>query len=456
MKMMFMRVDLRPLTLKMACLDEMPLRIPLGSLAEVKEEVERVTAPDVIMPDYLKILQETEYVFNLENWVLTGLQGGYSSTPHPNSPFGTSPTCPPYWMMFSSPQESRLASRWSSDFWEPNPRPRSRSLNAAHYRAMKGRVKFTISDSEDDSYSDNDEASFPENQEPKSRASGLMRPGSGVTHLHPRCSSNFLNLPSTCGLSAQRQVSFQQTLLSDSKPTGGNFRRSQSTDHSGSHRNIWQPEHFSSCTAQVRKLTLLFLTEFSGLPLASSRPLGSHAAPQDSSVELLSALSPEEQQLLEAVTERGYPLRTAIIALQKTGQRNLEQCSVGHPLDLHQWSQDTAHGTLPTGCCTRHAAHRTLLAGEFWLVDDSQSSSDTELLSYLVACDRLCELGYDEAQVEEALEMFQNCETKAEEFLHLLTQFHEMGFQQNAIKEVLLVHENHRERALEELMMRVA
>lgn len=41
---------------------------------------------------------------------------------------------------------------------------------------------------------------------------------------------------------------------------------------------------------------------------------------------------------------------------------------------------------------------------------------------------------------------------QAAEFLHLLNQFHEMGFQQNAIKEVLLVHENHRERALEELM----
>ncbi|RXM92954.1 Programmed cell death protein 7 [Acipenser ruthenus] len=46
-------------------------------------------------------------------------------------------------------------------------------------------------------------------------------------------------------------------------------------------------------------------------------------------------------------------------------------------------------------------------------------------------------------------------ETQAAEFLNLLTQFHEMGFQQNEIKEVLLVHENHRERALEELMMRV-
>lgn len=45
---------------------------------------------------------------------------------------------------------------------------------------------------------------------------------------------------------------------------------------------------------------------------------------------------------------------------------------------------------------------------------------------------------------------------QAAEFLRLLNQFNEMGFQQNAIKEVLLVHENHRERALEELMTRLA
>ena len=45
---------------------------------------------------------------------------------------------------------------------------------------------------------------------------------------------------------------------------------------------------------------------------------------------------------------------------------------------------------------------------------------------------------------------------QAAEFLRLLTQFTEMGFQQNAVKEVLLIHENHRERALEELMTREA
>lgn len=35
-----------------------------------------------------------------------------------------------------------------------------------------------------------------------------------------------------------------------------------------------------------------------------------------------------------------------------------------------------------------------------------------QILNYLVACEHLCQLGYDMAQVEEALEMFQNCETK--------------------------------------------
>lgn len=47
--------------------------------------------------------------------------------------------------MFSSPQQSRLASRHCSDFWEPNPRQRSHSLNPAVLR-----TKFAISDSEDE------------------------------------------------------------------------------------------------------------------------------------------------------------------------------------------------------------------------------------------------------------------------------------------------------------------
>ncbi|KAK7170839.1 hypothetical protein R3I94_000906 [Phoxinus phoxinus] len=383
----------------MSCLDEVPFKIPLGVLEDAKEEVELLTAPEIALPDYLKILQETEYEFSLENWVLTGLQGGYP-TLSPRSPCEPRATCPPYWMMFSSPQESRLASRWSSDFWEPNPRPRSRSLNADHYRAMNARVKFTISDSEDEEITEEDGAALGEGEAQTKRSDfALPRQGPGLKDFHSCGSSNFLNLPSPCGLSAQRLGNFRQSSLGGPYSSRRNFQRSQS---SAGCTNAC-PAKNTNCSLSECINRPALKAQGSSSPLAPSRPLNSHAAVLDSSVELLSALSPEERELLAAVTEQGYPLRTAIIALQKTGQQSPEQ-----------------------------------------------------ILRYLVACDRLCELGHDESQVEEALEMFQNCETKAEEFLHLLAQFNEMGFQQNAIKEVLLVHENHRERALEELMTRVA
>lgn len=41
-----------------------------------------------------------------------------------------------------------------------------------------------------------------------------------------------------------------------------------------------------------------------------------------------------------------------------------------------------------------------------------------QVFNYLVACDHLCQLGYHVAQVEEALEMFQNCETKVRATLY--------------------------------------
>ncbi|KAI4892357.1 hypothetical protein NFI96_017422, partial [Prochilodus magdalenae] len=48
-------------------------------------------------------------------------------------------------------------------------------------------------------------------------------------------------------------------------------------------------------------------------------------------------------------------------------------------LPTRRCPRDAAHGTLPTGHCPQDAAHRTLLAGQFCSVDDSQSSSDTEV-----------------------------------------------------------------------------
>ncbi|CAM9171235.1 unnamed protein product [Lampetra planeri] len=96
-------------------MDGVPLKTPEAASGEVADT-------DIIIPDYLLILQETEYEFSLEKWVLTGLQGGFTHQPQGSScSVGVAASSPPYWMMFSSPQQSRLASRHDSDFWEPQP-----------------------------------------------------------------------------------------------------------------------------------------------------------------------------------------------------------------------------------------------------------------------------------------------------------------------------------------------
>ncbi|XP_038557998.1 ubiquitin-associated protein 1-like [Micropterus salmoides] len=345
----------------------------------------------------------SQYEFSLENWVLTGLQSGFTSQHRPplSSSSGLQPSCPPYWMMFSSPQESRLASRHCSDFWEPNPRQRSHSLNPTVLR-----TKFVISDSEDEGPSAAEKAktvkACPDGQR---SAASCQR---GQRKAQRAFVPDLLNPPACLSsLPHQRRKNLRQcslSVLETSKQHDPNADIQSKSLSSNRTPNTRAPNTRANTVDRLPSTTHTSLSpDPCRTPSATSPCLGLLSSSLDSSAELLSALSAEERELLGAITARGYPLRTAIIALQKAGQQTPDQ-----------------------------------------------------ILSYLVACDHLCQLGYDMAQVEEALEMFQNCETKAEEFLHLLSQFNEMGFQQSAIKEVLLVHENHRERALEELMMRVA
>ncbi|XP_035252378.1 ubiquitin-associated protein 1-like [Anguilla rostrata] len=347
----------------MNSLEEIPFKIPAGPLEDPVKEVELISALELTLPDYLCLLQQTEYEFDLENWVLTGLQGGYSTAPHnplPRCASGVYPSCPPYWQMLSSP-------------------PEHRSLRRSHSLSASDLHPWPCSEDEGPSLE-------------KGRPHSAVGPASGPAHLRktsPSCLQEF-----------------RQSSLSALDPPKGRGAVYQGQRHTkrrlhplcyGTRNHSFSPQPlFDCCPQQTRPSST---PPSLGHPLIGCAP-SSHTPLLDSPVELLSALSQEERELLEAVTERGYPLRNAILALQRTGPQSPEQ-----------------------------------------------------ILSYLKTCDRLCDLGYDEAQVEEALEMFQNCETKAAEFLHLLTQFKEMGFQQNTIKEVLLVHENHREQALEELMM---
>ena len=94
-----------------------------------------------------------QYGFNLERWVLSGQQ--------PPPPV---PSCPHYWLMFSSPQEGHRAGLRGGDSWALGSRPRSRSLNSADARWQHHRsVKFHVSDSEDeDGYNEDNEGSSTE------------------------------------------------------------------------------------------------------------------------------------------------------------------------------------------------------------------------------------------------------------------------------------------------------
>ncbi|KAM3850284.1 uncharacterized protein ubap1lb [Diretmus argenteus] len=376
----------------MSGVDGVPLKVPLGVLQEAQEEL------DIIVPDYLTILQETQYEFSLEKWVITGLQGGYPpQSPAPCSPSGVPPSCPPYWQMFSSPQQSRLASRHNSDFWEPNPRQRSHSLNLAILRA-----NFDAAATSEDNDDDDDDGKGPAEDGLTFSAGPLPSSSSSSSSSAQKAFiPNLLNPPACLSsLPHQRRKNLRQCSSSQhNQKTSSRLQRPPNTRANTVDRvpsiKHHKPTHMSLSPHSCSSPPTSTASHALGLPPTTLTP--------DSSLDLLSALSPDERELLEAITARGYPLHTAITALQKTGQQTPDQ-----------------------------------------------------ILSYLVACDRLCELGYDEDQVEEALEMFHNSETKAEEFLYLLSQFNEMGFQQNTIKEVLLVHENHRERALEELMKHVA
>ncbi|XP_034541001.1 ubiquitin-associated protein 1-like [Notolabrus celidotus] len=394
----------------MSPLEDVPFHTLLGPL---QEEVQLVTAPDITLPDCGRILQNSKYGFNLERLILTGQHPVFHAS-----------SCPPYWLMFGTPQDSHRTKRRSSDPWAPTLRPRSHSLTSADTRSPHHRtVRFLLSDSEDeDGYFEDNEGSSAEDA--RSPMKSRERPRSAtpkdplfrVKDMHYGPPSHHCKPASPQG-SRGKSPSFQdyrqplraleQHRSQQTSPLPHGQKNKKKTRSLGSAVRKFSQNAPPAAPPPSR---LKQIRPSSAGPLVKhhrqKQALRTGSSPGfffDSAAELMSALSQEERELLETITEKGYPLRTAILALQKTGYRSPEK-----------------------------------------------------VLKYLVASDRLCDLGYDEAQVEEALEMFQNCESKAAEFLHLLTQFNEMGFQQSAIKEVLLVHENHHERALEELMTRMS
>ncbi|KAI5100176.1 ubiquitin-associated protein 1-like, partial [Silurus meridionalis] len=343
-----------------------------------------------------------QYDFCLENWVLNGFHASSNKHVFPLEHGCMHPSCPPYWLLFSSPQERRSVHLCRKRLCDKGQRQRSLSLSSAdQQRHQLPRTHFLIDRlaqeaagySEDDECSSTDEDRGLRSQS-RERAKLLLlqetqRPASPRTLIHTNRNPS----------SSLKHMSSPPSLRS-SRP-----RKKHSSGGSSVKRNIiTQKPHVTHSNLQPRPSSAGPQTSthrhLSAVQAARPRTCdGAHRPGSDSSVELLYALSDEERKLVEIITAEGYTLRSAISALQRTGTRSADQ-----------------------------------------------------ILNYLLARDRLCAMGYEKTQVEDALEMFQNCESKATEFLRLLAQFCEMGFQQSTIKEVLLLHNNHRERALEELV----
>ncbi|XP_053575325.1 ubiquitin-associated protein 1-like [Bombina bombina] len=388
-----------------------------------------------------------EHNFSTERKVLEWVEGMYGR----NIPTTDNiPSAPPYWMiqdgggasptLHSSPLQSKHLLQMR----------KCRSLSVTDVHPCRPRSSWGIPDSmekedifEEDGYSEDDEYSSSEESEldvrqRETRARSCRSSPQIQRNVRPRTSPFMPSPPSRCRCPQLNSppptcnVKKRKTLnpLNSSRneldaanrriaaivhPHKGGFdvRGHPQTQHPRNMRYgqplspTPSPPASSCCCCSNRPYSAGSIP-----PIRCHKPTTSSLSPYsclpptrlrrpDSSGDVLLALSQEEREVIEAVTSLGYPLRRAMIALQKMGGQSLEQ-----------------------------------------------------VLGYLGATDRLCKVGYEESLVEEAMEMFQNSEIKAAEFLRLLSQFNDMGFQQEDIKEVLLIYNNHRDRSLEELMMR--
>ncbi|XP_075570678.1 ubiquitin-associated protein 1-like [Pelecanus crispus] len=445
----------------MSYLDEVPFRTVRSLDGDSGGENPLITAPAIDLPDCADILMSTMHDFSLERKVLYWVEvASQQQTSRHRVTSDVVPTAPPCWLLLVDPADSYGGRARDGAV------RRCVSLSAADggYGHVKGRGALSDAESEtwhseEDEYSEDDEyssTSWEENDKDE-KLSRRRNTGRGVAphpsfyQSRPKTSPGLLEPslengsrnPASPELSKQRR---SMVIFNNMKNELEAARRKlaalvhplnrAATESRGV--PVPRPLPPPPCTSRSvkygpaphtsrlgtlvpappavaapipplkrHKPTVPSLSPYTCLPPASTpastpaRPLSSHRSQQDSAADLLSALSQEERDLIEPVIALGYPTRKAILTLQKTGRQSLSQ-----------------------------------------------------FLSYLGACDRLLKQGYEEGQVEEAMEMFQYSEKKAAEFLHLLAQFNDMGFQQNEIKEVLLLCGNQREKALEELVMK--
>ncbi|XP_067827526.1 ubiquitin-associated protein 1-like [Heptranchias perlo] len=438
-------------------LDEVPFKISEKFQNVPLEELGPVSPlPDFCVPDCLEQLMQKQYDFTLEKKILEWLRDR-----SPKEPPRLVPTCPPFWLAFSDPEgEDTDDMNNDSHFTKAQKghmvlqTERLRSFSVTDIKYVRSKAVYISNSESDDGYPEDDELSSSDENEKlpsvplvKSKFNLPSRFLDRRPASSPFCSdspsrSKYCERCFGAGLTRLPHISgYRPSPLykntdgeEEVRRHGSNWSQGHTPSklcrkHLCQHQNNrnsknWNSDKFTfgspplssarchlessfmiTARAPLRKHKPPFpsLNPYSCLPAPPSIPrhLSSHKSRPDSTADLLLALSQKEQDLIQPVMKQGYPISRVIWAIQNVGQQSTKQ-----------------------------------------------------ILKYLSAWDRLCKEGYEEGLVEEAMEIFQNSEAKAAQFLTLMTQFDEMGFQHEDIKEVLLIHNNHREKALEELMTR--
>ena len=204
-----------------------------------------------------------QYDFSLEHWVLIGYEPGYQRR---EAWFPKPPSCPPFSMMFSSPQEGPWAGpRWND---QRDPRPRSHSLNAADIRRLHPRTaRFRIFNPGDEAgYSEDDEGSSTDDGVPRivvrerSHSCSPKDTPSRFRELHagpsvPHCKHGPLQSQSRplSASSGRRQLALEQSLHgSPPCPGGKHCRKKQASLGSANKKYAAAGGTQSVCGSQVR------------------------------------------------------------------------------------------------------------------------------------------------------------------------------------------------------------
>ncbi|XP_003784476.1 ubiquitin-associated protein 1-like [Otolemur garnettii] len=376
----------------MNALDGVPFKVPNGFVIDT----ELLPEPELSVPACRELLLGSMHDFSLERralfWVEAAVRG---SCPYQCGDLGIS-SAPPAWLLLVSP-EYQLA-----------PAP-------VTIKDPEAGPQEWPDEEQDDDDDANEEGSSASEEEPGSCSPDPGSPAGGGPG-HRLCSLDVLRSVRSELAGARRRLS-EGRLAASPRALLHCFRRHRALSLCSGPTlpppgpapqlpSASEPPPRPSTAGAMpplrsHKPTVAYLSPYTCLPPLGEapQPVNTNRSQPDTAADLLSALSQEEQDLIGPVVALGYPLRRAIVALQKTGRQSLSQ-----------------------------------------------------FLSYLSASDRLLHQGYEEGLVEEAMEMFQFSESQAGEFLRLWEQFSDMGFQQDRIKEVLLVHGNRREQALEELV----